>query len=453
MSQKTDKWLEENQLDLIEQCRAVIRFPSIEGPAIEAAPAKPAPAPGYPPIPPVPASPFGANVRACEDYVIKICNQYGIPARDNEGFYAVADAGVEEGVEKEMLGIVAHLDVVPEGTGWEQPPFSSNIVGDRIYGRGAIDDKGPAIAALFALRAVKETGYKFNRQVRIIFGLNEETGMKCIDKYVECERVPDISFTPDGSYPLANSEFGICHASFTKKYASKITFKSGDAPNIVPASAVATLNGKTFETKGVQTHASLPWEGENAAQKMFKLLATKELEGEDKKVVEVLDKYLGEGYFGEGVGLAFEDETGKQTLNVGIVDWNEEGFTIILDLRCPNAVKEETVKSSLTKVFDECGAELSGWSFSNGYYLSPDSEIVNKLMKVYQNRTGDMTSKPITMGGGTYARHLPNAVSFGPEGFMCDCSCHVPNEYITKDQLLFNAKMIADAIIALACEE
>lgn len=453
MSTKTDKWLDEHKQDLVEQLRAVVRIPSLEGPAIEAAPGKPSPGPGMPPTPPTPPSPFGVEVRKCEDYVIKIATQMGLDAKDHDGFYATVDAGVEEGKKKEVLGIVAHLDVVPEGTGWEYPAYSSDIVGDKIYGRGTVDDKGPAIASLFALKSVVDSGYKFKRQVRLLYGLNEETGMRGILKYIENNEPFDIGFTPDGTYPVCNSEFNCIHAKFKKEYDSAITFRSGEAANIVPALAKASLNGKEFETTGIQTHGSTPWEGENAAQKMIKLLAAEELAGEDKKVIEVLNKYLGEGYWGKEFSIDFEDQTGKQTLNLGIVKWDEKGFEIVLDLRCPTANDVDKIKNNLTNAFKECGAELVDWNFSAGYFLSEDSEIVKTLMNVYQNRTNDKASKPFSMGGGTYARKLPNCVSFGPEGWLDVCSCHIPNEFILKSTLLENAKMIADAIIALACEE
>ncbi len=455
MSAKTDKYIDEHFEDLLEHTRAIVRIPSVQSEPIEAAPMKPAPQPGFPPTPAIPASPYGKTVRQAEDYMLKVAGMYlGFETHENEGLYCYVDAGKEEGVEKEMLGIVCHLDVVPEGQGWEYPAFSSDLVGDKIYGRGTVDDKGPAMAALHALRAVRDCGYKFKRQVRLIYGLNEETGMRCIEEYIKNEKTPEISFTPDGTYPLCNSEFGICHATFKKEYASGIKFEAGVAANVVPPEAKASVNGKDYVTTGVQAHASTPWEGENAAQKMIKVLAgIKDLSKEDASVIAVLDKHLGEGYNGEGFDLYYEDETGKQTLNLGVVKWDENGFEITLDLRCPSAVKAETVKEKLSAAFAECGAELVSFNFSEGYFLSEDTEIVSKLMKVYQDRTGDTESKPIVMGGGTYARHLPNCVSFGPEGYMDVCSCHIPNEYISFDQLKFNCKMLADAIIALACEE
>jgi len=454
LSTKTDKWIEENAYHLIEHTRAIVRIPSVEGPAIEAAPAKPAPAPGYPPIPATPPMPFGAKVREVEDYFLKVAGvTYGFPVKENGGYYGYVDAGVEEGVDKEMLGIVCHLDVVPAGDGWEYPPFSSDIVDGKIIGRGTVDDKGPAMATLYAMRAVQECGYKFKRQVRLILGLNEETNMAGVAKYLECERTPDITFTPDGTYPVCNSEFGILHCTFKKEYDSAITMNVGEAANIVPALAVAKVGDKEYRTEGIQCHASTPWEGDNAAQKMIKLLAGLNLEGEDGKVLQVLDKYLGEGCRGESFGLFYEDETGCQSVNLGVIRWNDKGFEITLDLRCPNAVKEEVVKKALCDAFAECGAECIMWAFKPGFYFDPDTEIVKKLMQVYQNRTGDVTSKPFSMGGGTYARVFPNAVSFGPEGYMDVCTCHVPNEYISFEQLKFTTKMIADAIIALACED
>jgi len=434
MSKITDKWIDDNKTSIVESLRGLIRIPSVEGEADLKA-----------------TAPFGLLVRNAEDYVIGEAQKLGLNAKDGNGYFAFVDKDVDS--SKEMLGIVTHLDVVPEGLGWTHPAFGAEIVDDTIFGRGAIDDKGPAIASLYALKAVIESGYSLKRGVRLIFGLNEETNMKCLEKYLETERVPDISFTPDGSYPLCNHEFGICHASFSKRYSSCIKFNSGVAANVVPPLAKASANGRTFETKGIQAHASTPWEGENAAQKMIKLLNGLDgLNAEDKEVLLVLDKYLGEGYLGESFGLAYSDKAGKLTLNLGLVSWDENGFDITLDLRCPNPAKEDRVKEALLKAFEECGASLSSFTFSKGFYLKEDTELVDKLMKVYQKRTGDTKSRPIAMGGGTYARHLPNAVSFGPEGYMGACSCHVPDEYITVEQLTESAKMIADAIIALACE-
>ena len=442
MNNKTNNWIDNNLSYMIKDLQSLVRIKSVENYATTTPSNIPAP--------------FGLDVRAVEDTMIKIAKEHcKMNVWEYGGYYVVVDEGTDDESNKEMLGIITHLDVVPEGDGWSEPPYAANIInGNTIVGRGTVDDKGPAIASLYALKAVKECGYKFKRKVRLIFGLNEETNMLDISKYIEREQIPDISFTPDGYYPLGNSEFSICHVTISKKYNSNIIFNSGDAPNIVPATAEANVKNKNYKTLGIQCHASKPWDGENAAQKMISVLYNQKdtLEEEDTKVITILNKYLGDNYYGESFGLNFEDKTGKLTCNLGVVKWDHNGFQIILDLRCPNAVKKEDVRNKLQEAFLECDAEISNFEFEQGYYLSPESEIVNKLMKVYQENTGDYDSKPLTMGGGTYAKSFPNSVSFGPEGIMDICGCHVPNEYITFDQLSFTCKMIADAIISLACE-
>lgn len=436
MSKKTDQWIDAHKEQLIADTRAILRIPSVQSAGEDAKP----------------GVPFGAKVREAEDCMIQAAKEScGFDAKENNGYYIYIDAE-EESAEKEMLGIVCHLDVVPEGTGWDYPAFGAELVGDRIYARGAIDDKGPAMAALYALKAVKECGYSFKRQVRLIFGLNEETGMECIDKYVQCERVPDISFSPDGCYPVTNSEKSILRVEYKSSYASGISFRAGEAVNIVPGEAIITYNGKTETIKGVQSHASMPEGGDNAAQKAIRFLAEQELAPEDAKRIAALNKYLGSGYYGEGVDLDKADVSGRLTLNLGLVRWDENGFDITLDLRCPTSLPEEEIRTKLAAAFAEACAEEVSWDYSQGFSIPDDSELVQKLMKVYQNRSGDMESRPLKIGGGTYARHLPNAVSFGPEGYMCDAECHVANEFITVPQLLMNSKMLADAIIALACE-
>lgn len=437
MSQRTDQWIEEHAEQLIADTKEILHIASVQSYGDDVKP----------------GAPFGAKVKEAGDCMVKAARKScGFEARENNGYYIYIDAGDETGKDKEMLGIICHLDVVPEGSGWDYPAYGAELVGDRIYARGAIDDKGPAMAALYALKAVQESGYEFKRQVRLIFGLNEETGMECIEKYAQCERIPDISFSPDGCYPVTNSEKSILHASYKSSYDSGICFRAGEAANIVPGEAEISFCGKTEVVKGVQSHASMPEGGDNAAQKAIRYLAQQNLPEEDAKRIAALNRYFGTGYYGEGVDLDKADVSGRLTLNVGLVRWNEQGYEITLDLRCPTSLPEEAIRTKLAAAFKEACAEEVSWNYSQGFSIPDDSELVQKLMKVYQNRSGDMESKPLKIGGGTYARHLPNAVSFGPEGYMCEAECHVANEFITIPQLLINAKMLADAIIALACE-
>ena len=426
----TDKWIEDNKLNMIEDLQKLISFRSIEAPPAE-------------------NKPFGQIVDDCLMTAVSEAEKLGLKGRSLDGYCGIID----EGNAEESLGILCHLDVVPEGDGWIYPPYAAEIHDGRIYGRGAIDDKGPAIAAMYALAAVKNSGYSFKRRVRIILGCNEETGMKCVEHYLEKEKAPTLTFTPDGCFPLSNSEKSILVVSYGKKYASSIEMNVGEAHNIVPGKAKAAAFGKEYICEGIQAHASTPDVGRNAMQMLLCKLAEELPDGsEDAATVKGIVKNFGMEYNGQSVGLDKEDASGNLTLNFGVMRWNKEGFTLELDLRCPTSLPKEYILGQLDAAFAEIGAERIKYNYSQGFSLDDNCELCSKLLKVYKDRTGDVDAKPVKMGGGTYARHLPNAVSFGPEGWLCEADCHVANEFISIEQLLFDAKIIADAIIALACE-
>ena len=432
MSIYTDNWIEEHKDELIEALRGAVRFRTVEGEAEEGAP-------------------FGSEVGKCLDHTLGTASSLGLSARSLDGYCGIVEAGEGD----ETLGILVHLDVVPEGTGWDHDPYGAETVDGKIFGRGTLDDKGPAFASLFALKAVIASGKTFMRRVRIILGCNEETGMGCIDYYKKHEPVPQLSFSPDGEYPLTNSEKSILHCTYKASFRSKLRMDVGEAANVVPGEAFCVLSSyfqeKEISAEGKIAHASLPWEGENALQKLFLKLKSEDLRGMDRVAVDTLCDAFGNEYYGQSIGLDKQDESGRLTLNVGVMHWNSEGFELTLDLRCPVSLSEVYIRERIELALAATGGRIIYWDYRPGYSIPDDSEIVKKLLKVYTDRTGDLDAKPKRIGGGTYSRELPNAVSFGPEGYMCEASCHVANEFIGVDQLLMNAKMIADAIIALAC--
>ena len=433
MSIYTDNWIDERKDQIVESLRSIVRFRTPEAEAQEGAP-------------------FGPEVKACLEKTLAIASELGLDANDMDGYCGTVDAGEGD----EMLGILAHLDVVPEGTGWHHDPYGAEVVDGKIYGRGTLDDKGPAIASIFALAAVKASGLEFKRKVRIILGCNEETGMGCIKHYLANGRIPELSFSPDGEYPLTNSEKSILHCTYKAKFNSHINMNVGEAPNVVPGQASCTLEGfggiKTIEAEGKIAHASLPWEGKNALQALLLKLKEEDLRGMDRVCVDTLCDAFKDEFYGQSLGLDKEDESGRLTLNVGVMHWNSEGFELTLDLRCPVSLPECYIRERIELALAGTGGKIVYWNYKPGYSIPEDSEIVKKLLKVYVDRTGDTEAKPKRIGGGTYSRELPNAVSFGPEGYMCEASCHVADEFMSIDQLIMNAKMIADAITALACE-
>ena len=431
MSIYTDNWLDEHKEEMIQTLQTVVRYKTLQSEAL-------------------PGAPFGKDVKDCLDFTLSKAAEFGFDTKDLDGYCGI----VETGAGDEMLGILAHLDVVPEGTGWDHDPYGAEIADGKIFGRGTIDDKGPAIATLYALKAVASSGMDFFRKVRLILGCNEETSMDCVKYYKEVERIPDLSFSPDGEFPVTNSEKTILHCTYKASFSSKVRMNVGEAPNVVPGYAEAEIDvlgqKKTICASGRIAHASLPWEGENALQKLFLALRNENISGKDRVVIDTFCEAFKDEYFGQSMGLDKEDESGRLTLNVGVIRWDENGFELTLDLRCPVSLSECYIRERIELALAATGGKIVHWDFRPGFCVPEDSEIVSKLLKVYRERTGQQDAQPKRIGGGTYARELPNAVSFGPEGYMCEASCHVANEFISIDQLLMNAKMIADAIIALA---
>lgn len=454
MNERVDNWLKDHEEDMIRDLQGCLAIRSL----------KASPAPG---------APFGENIKECLTYTLRVADRMGFATKDQQGYYGCVDEG--EGAE--MLGVLAHLDIVPEGTGWDHDPFGKDLVDGKLYGRGTLDDKGPAIAAIYALKAIREAGIPLKRKVRIILGCDEESGMECMKHYKANDTIPHLSFSPDGEFPLTNSEKSIVNAIFERKFHSTITVKAGEVANVVPGEAIAVVplpieevkavkekfgsNSEcslTFKAVGAGTqikaigtiaHASMPEDGLNALQGMFNFLSILPLEKDDMNIVLTLKEKFRMEYYGQSIGLDKADDSGRLTLNMGVIRWNENGFQLTFDLRCPTSLSQEGIKKALCDAMEPTGAGLRSFNFKPGYNLPDDSEIVSKLLQVFKERTGkDLPPKKI--GGGTYARTLPNAVSFGPEGYLCESSAHVANEYITIKQLMFNAQIMADAIIALA---
>lgn len=454
MNERVDRWLEAHQEDMVRDLQGCVAIRSLKSDK-------------------APGAPFGAKIQECLEYTLGVAGQMGFETKDHEGYYG----SVEIGEGEETFGILAHLDIVPEGEGWDYDPYGGELVDGRLYGRGTLDDKGPAIAALYAMKAVQEARIPLRRKVRLILGCDEESGMECMAYFKEHDRAPDLSISPDGEFPLTNSEKSIVNAVFERKFASTITVTAGEAANVVPGEAVAFVpvpfdevkaiaerfgnssecslalkaqdNGTQIKVIGSIAHASMPEEGLNALQGMMCFLSLLPLAKDDMAIVLNLKEKFKMDYYGQRIGLDKADQSGRLTLNMGVVRWDESGFTLTFDLRCPTSLSSEGIKKALCDAMEPTGAFLKSYLFKPGYSLPDDSEIVSKLLGVFKDRTG-LDLPPKKIGGGTYARTLPNAVSFGPDGYMCDSSAHVANEFMTVEQLLFNAKILADAILALA---
>ncbi len=457
MNSKVDAWIDVHSDELVNVLRENMKIPSVKGD-------------------PAPGAPLGTDVKRALDHALDAARGFGFAVRDMDGYIGIADYG--EG--SETLGVMAHLDVVPAGEGWEWEPFGAALENGRILGRGAMDDKGPAFAAMFALAAIKECGLPMKRRVRIMLGCDEESGWDCIHHYNETgEPMPELAFSPDADYPVVHSEKGIYQGTFRRIFPSALRIRSGERANVVPGLATAHVElpmqrvlpiaeafmensdfpcaitaaetGCNIEMRGLSAHTSTPELGKNALTALLMLLDKLPLSGTDAEVVHTLCTVLGMEQHGESAGLDVTDASGRLSLNPGVMDWDDQGLNgLTLDIRYPACLNGNEVTAKLLSAFAPAGLELAGFNDKDPHFVPEDSELVSALMTVYRERTGDM-SEPKRIGGGTYARAMENAVAFGCERDGIDNRIHMPNEFIDVKYLLEDCKIIADAIIALAC--
>ncbi len=357
---------------------------------------------------------------------------------------------VEYGEGDELVAVMAHLDVVPEGTGWKYPPYGAEIHDGAMYGRGTADDKGAAVSALYALYALKESGAKMKRRVRILLGCDEERGSTGMERYREVEGEPTMAFTPDATYPVVNSEMNISHMFFEKQYPCAVRAKVGTAGNVIPGEAASTV--PALHMLGKEGHASMPGHADNALMKLVKAIAESDVPAADKETFAGLVSVLYGFNHGEGLGVDFTDASGRLTLAPTILTAEETGVTIGFDIRYPASMTFEQLTGTIDERMGALGFAVKDRSNSLGHYIAPETELVSTLMDVYGELSGDRVSKPISIGGGTYAREFKNAVAVGVTQPGRPDKCHVANECILLSEMLFNTRFMAESLKRLAAE-
>ena len=409
--------------------------------------------------------PLGRHIHDALTYTLDLGAKMGFSARSLDGYCGVIDYGEGD----EMLMIMAHLDVVPAGNGWTCEPFALTRRDGRLIGRGVMDDKGPAISSLYALKAVKDAGIPLKRRVRIFLGCDEERGWSCVDRYQKTEPNPTMAFTPDGSYPVINSEKNIGQTTYVKKLdGSEVRISCGTAPNVIPGEAMAilpftpesveakpgfVLSGSENELRAVGRagHASTPEDAKNALLALLDALKEQPLNAEDLATASSLSALLGFDQHGEAFGLDVTDESGRLTLSANMIEWGESEVSITLDCRFPFSVTPERLLSSLDGKMQQIGFTRSWQKISKGHYIDPNCELVKTLLDIYSKETGKK-AKPLSIGGGTYARSFENAVAFGVEPEDEPAQAHMPDESCPVESVRFDTRLIAEAIRRLAGE-
>ena len=375
------------------------------------------------------------------------CETLGFRVKNLDGRLGYAEIGDGE----ELMGILCHLDVVPPGDGWTKEPFNAVIEDGRIYGRGVMDDKGPATAAIHAMKDVLDSDLTLNKRVRIIFGTMEESGeWDDMDYYKEHEEIPSFGFTPDADFPAIYGEKGILMVSLSID-ADKTGFAElcgGDAPNMVAGWASGRLaDGTSFDEKGKAAHGSTPEEGINAITMLMEKATEKDC-GFAKLYMEKIDWCLD----GSKCGIGFRDEaSGGLTFNVGKAEIEDGKLKLAIDIRYPVTFSEEQVLEALRDNLAPDGIDVDVLTSMKSVYMDKNGPVITKLMEAYREITGDNTQAQL-MGGGTYARAMDNIVAFGPVFPGSELTEHKADEWILVEELEKAREIYKLAIEKLACE-
>lgn len=424
--------------------------------------------------------PFGPVMSEALDDFLNCAERLGFVTANISNYAGYAEIGSGE----KLVGILTHLDVVPEGepAAWTVPPYSGRVVDGRLYGRGALDDKGPAFSVLYAMKALRDSGFKLDCRIRLIVGLDEESGGRCIARYLETEEIPASSFSPDANFPLINAEKGIFHCWMEKEFSDTgkgsalhlLSIRGGERYNVVPDSAEAVFDGHFEEeivsklrsverviveskdgntiirTKGISAHAMSPELGTNAVELLLGALSYFDWEPHELSGFLRHAAQSFKGTDGAGMGLARRDEvSGALTLNTAMIKLDNGTCRVYFDIRYPVTQSGEELAEDFKKSAEKLGAKFFVDRDKKPLFVDPSSPIIKNLLEAYNKVTGS-TAGPISIGGGTYCRYLPNSVSFGPVFPGEPDVIHQTDEHITLENLRKITHIYAEAIMLLA---
>ena len=417
-----------------------------------------------------PGAPYGEGPKAALDDVLALGEKLGF--RTGQADNRVG--WIEYGEGEEMVGILGHVDVVPAGDGWTHPAFGAEIHDGVLWGRGCLDDKGPVIMAVYALKAIRDLNLPIDRRIRVLFGSDEECGSSCVKYYVENGyEMPTIGFTPDAQFPAIFCEKGTSNFLAGTKIYNKGEidveyFGGGVAANVVPpvcklivngplrvtpeeGITVTEENGKTIvEATGFSAHGSTPELGVNAVVKLLNAVKENDFGGDFQQLVNFILEEIGNETNGKSLDILYQDEeTGETTVNLGVVKYDGEEMSFTLDIRYPKNGDAEVIDDKVINRINSYNFDVLKKTNNKLLYVPKDSELVSKLVKVYEAQTGDKR-EPIAIGGGTYAKEFPNMVAFGPVFPGEPDVIHQPNERVAVEQLIRAAQVTAAAMYELA---
>ncbi len=431
-------WLEAHKTEMLEDIASLVAIPTVvdEGEG------------GYP---------YGTALADAVRHMGALAEKYGFDWQ-NHGWHCISISYGPKG--NGQLGIWGHLDVVPPGDGWIYPPFECRQVENFLLGRGTQDNKGPDIGSLYVLRYLKEHGIVPDFEIRLIYGCEEETGMKDVVEYLKLEPAPDYSFVPDCGFPVCYGEKGFLKIKLRSKLLSgAVTFMNGgQAANAIPAHGTAVICGKIIEADGVPGHSAYPDGLVNAFGALGRLCMDVDgLTDGDRQAFRFLADAGSDGY-GRALGLERMDEpSGFMTCAPTLLDFNDGAMEVVMNIRYPITLESETIVDDLKKKAGEYGLDVCDVDDSKPNHEDPDGVWAQYLTDCFEEVMGER-QEPFVMSGGTYARKVPNAVGFGP-GLPKDITvldlpdghgeCHQPDESQCIDTLFAAWKVYAYTVLKL----
>lgn len=453
------KAIEENRAALLADLQEALRINSVMGE-------------------PEPGMPFGPGPAKALQAMLDLGTRLGGTAQNFDNYAGHIDFGEGE----ETLGILGHVDVVPAGDGWVCDPFSGEVIDGKLYGRGIIDDKGPTIVCLYAIKILRELGLPLRRKIRVILGANEETNWDCVDHYFNTLKMPqpDLAFTPDAEFPVTYAEKGILQYTLSLPCAGDWGLAGGNAFNSVAESAqvrlpaacqealaasCAAVEQKTgcqcsiqpqdgallLTVQGKSAHAARLEGGINAISCLMAVLQPLELPAELAAVRDFYCAKIGLALYGENLGITCRDDiSGPSTFNVGQMQMENGQVVFSIDQRLPVIADMEQYQEKLAAALEGTPARLEISSVTPALYIPQDHFLVKTLMEVYKDVTGDTNAQPLVDGGATYARACQNCVAFGALLPDQENLMHYKNEHICLDKLDQWLAIYLEAIYRLA---
>lgn len=467
--QQIEQYFAERKEQFIEHIRRLVAIRSVKGAAQE-------------------GMPYGEGPAAALRETLIIAGELGLTTNNLENYVGTITINDQES----KLGILGHVDVVSEGQNWSMDPYAGIVKDGKMYGRGTSDDKGPVMAAMYALAAVKDLGFPLKYNTKLIVGTDEESGMSDLDYYLTRETPPPFVFTPDAEFPVINIEKGAIRTSFSASFAAAEKLprvnmlQGGDTINVVPPNAqaeieglelpdiseiacrITTKTGVNFELQdlgdnkvnikaiGIGGHASIPETAINALTGLLELIAAlplSEAEGH-QRLRGIQQVFPHNDYYGEAAGVAMEDEeSGKLTMNFSILAYSGDGqLEGKFDSRVPICATEANTFDVLEPKLAGFGLKLVRAGFEPPHHTPADSVFVQTLLSVYEHYTGEK-GECIAIGGGTYVHEIEGGVAFGPTMPGIDTRMHSNDEFIIIDDMLKAAQIYAQVIVELCGED